>query len=333
MRPKFSPSVSLAHLPTPLVELQRLSAALEGPRIFMKRDDCTGLAGGGNKTRKLEFLLADALDAHCDGVITAGGVQSNHCRQTAAAAARFGMKCHLVLVRNVAWDDPAYQTSGNLVLDRLLGAEITIHRMGADRDQIMQDLAAELRAKGRAPYIIPVGGSNAIGCMGYAAAMLEIQDQCGALKIAPKALYHCTSSGGTQAGLVAGMIATNRPFPVYGVENEGDPEHIRAVVEALLPEALDRLGCDAAVRDDDVRIVEGYGGPGYGIPNDGTLEAIALVARTEGILLDPVYTGKGMAGMIGDIRAGKYENDDVILFLHTGGAQAIGAYPSLFADD
>jgi L-cysteate sulfo-lyase len=330
MHAQFRSRVSLAHLPTPLVELHRLTNFLEGPRIFMKRDDCTGLAGGGNKTRKLELLIGDVLEQECDVVITTGGVQSNHCRQTAAAAARYGLKCHLVLTRNVDWDDPAYTTSGNLVLDRVLGAEITIHPMGFDRDQYMEDLAQDLRGKGYKPYIIPLGGSNALGAVGHIATMLEIQQQCHEQEIAPKALYHCTSSGGTQAGLVSAMIATKRPFPVFGVENENDVDHIQAVVEKLVPETLDRLGLPTAMRDDDVRIVEGYGGPAYGIPTEGTLEAIKLLARMEGILLDPVYTGKGMAGLIGDICAAKYGKDDVVIFLHTGGAQVLGAYPSLF---
>lgn len=324
-----NPRASIAHLPTPLSELHRLSDALKGPRIFMKRDDCTGLAGGGNKTRKLEYLFGDALEQNCDVVITTGGLQSNHCRQTAAAAARFGLDCHLVLMRNVDRDDPAYLTSGNILLDRLLGAHISIHSMSEDRDKVMSDLEQKLRDAGRTPYVIPTGGSNPIGAMGYAAAVPEILSQCADQNIAPKALYLCTSSGGTQTGLIAGMIAAKRPFPIFGVENEGLPDHIKGVVEQLLPQTMARIDLKEAANTDDVRVVLGYGGPAYGIPNDDTLEAIQLTAQTEGILLDPVYTGKGMAGLIGDIRKGKFGRDDTVIFLHTGGAQALGAYPSL----
>ncbi len=323
--------VPLAYLPTPLVELHRLSELLDGPRIFMKRDDCTGLAGGGNKTRKLEYLIADARAQGCDMVITTGGVQSNHCRQSAAAAARYGLKCHMVLVLNVDWDDPAYMTSGNLVLDRLLGAGITIHPAGVDRDQCLHEKAEELRTQGHKPYIIPLGGSDPVGALGYVTAMMEIQQQCHDQKIEPKALYHCTSSGGTQAGLIAGRVATQFPLQVFGVENEKDPHHITDVVKKLVPATLQRLGLPTDLQDDEVRIISGFGGPAYGIPNDGALEAIQIVASTEGILLDPVYTGKGMAGMIGDIRASKYAENDIVIFLHTGGAQALGAYPSLFS--
>jgi L-cysteate sulfo-lyase len=322
--------IPLAHLPTPLEELHALSKLLEGPRIFMKRDDCTGLAGGGNKTRKLEYLIADAIANGCDTLITAGGVQSNHCRQTAAAATCHGLACHLVLVQNVKWDDPAYLTSGNLPLDRLLGAEVVIHGPGSDRDQIMSDLAAKLTKDGRKPYLIPVGGSNSVGALGYVAAVPELLDQCADQNITPSALYFCTSSGGTQVGLIAGMIQRGRPFPIIGVGNEADSDQVTNAVTSTVPEVLEYLESGAHMQDTDVRIVDGFGGPAYGIPNKGTLEAMEMTAQTEGILLDPVYTGKGMAGLISDIRAGKYAKDDTVIFLHTGGAQSLGAYTTLF---
>lgn len=324
------PRISLGFLPTPMVELKRFTQYLGGPRIFMKRDDCTGLAGGGNKTRKLEYLIADALELGCDAVITAGGLQSNHCRQTAAAATANGLKCHLVLVRNVDWNDPDYQTSGNMVLDRLLGAEISIHPKGSNRDQIMTDLAQKLIDDGLKPYVIPVGGSNTIGSVGYVTAYDELRVQCESLGITPSALYHCTSSGGTQAGLIAGSIRAKRPFPIYSVENEDDPASIENIVKALIPATLKQIGSNGKLKQGDINIVTGYGGPAYGLPNSGTIRAIELLARLEGILLDPVYTGKAMAGMMDKVRSRHHNLDDILVFLHTGGAQALGAYPSIF---
>lgn len=331
MLTEFNSSVPLAFTPTPLHLLSKLSKHLGGPEIFIKRDDCTGLAGGGNKTRKLEFLIADALDKEATCVITAGGLQSNHVRQTAAAAARYGLKCHLVLVRNVDWQDPAYQTSGNLVLDKLLGAEVTIHPGGSDRDRIMAELASDLTKAGETPYIIPVGGSNAVGALGYASALMEIHEQCRSLGLSPKALYHATSSGGTQAGLIAGMITLKRPFPILGVEVDGDPTPVSDAIKAIVPETLERLGrFESWDPAQDLQVVTGYGGSNYGIPSDAGNEAIELLARTEGILLDPVYSGKAFAGLVDHIRQDRLTKSDTVIFLHTGGAQALGAYPSLF---
>ncbi|WP_343562878.1 D-cysteine desulfhydrase family protein [Kiloniella sp. b19] len=332
----FIPTVPLAFLPTPLVELQNLRKVLKEsssgfvPQIWIKRDDCTGLAGGGNKTRKLEYLIADALEQECDCVITAGGVQSNHCRQTVAAAARYNLECHLVLVENVDWNGEGYQTVGNLQLDSMMGARITVHPKGSDRDHLMKRKAAELRAAGRKPFIIPVGGSNSTGAMGYAAAYLELLEQTKAMGIHPRALYHCTSSGGTQAGLVAGFIAAKRPFPVIGIDNEDNVEGIKAVVDAMVPATLERLGWFATVDEDDVQVLGGYGGPAYGIPNEGTIAAVDLLAKTEGILMDPVYSGKAMAALIDHIRKGIYREEDIVVFLHTGGAQVLSAYQSSF---
>ncbi|MEH6633221.1 MAG: D-cysteine desulfhydrase family protein [Halopseudomonas aestusnigri] len=332
MLTEFNPSVPLAFLPTPLQPLNQLSKVLGGPLIYMKRDDCTGLAGGGNKTRKLEFLIADALEKGANCIITAGGLQSNHVRQTAAAAARYGLECHLVLVRNVAWDDAAYQTSGNIVLDHLLGAKISIHPAGADRDQIMENLSVELREKGQTPYIIPVGGSNAVGALGYASAAIEILEQCRNLNISPSALYHATSSGGTQAGLIVGLITAKRPFPVFGIEVDGKAGPVTEAIESIVPYALEKLGrFEVWNPDPDLNVITGYGGENYGIPTPSGKEALELVARTEGILLDPVYSGKGFAGLIDHIRTGKFSKDESVIFLHTGGAQAIGAYPSVFS--
>ncbi|MCZ4282746.1 D-cysteine desulfhydrase family protein [Kiloniella laminariae] len=331
MLTEFNPSISLAFLPTPLQPLDRLSDLLGGPRILIKRDDCTGLAGGGNKTRKLEFLIADALEKGADSIITAGGVQSNHVRQTAAAAARFGLDCHLVLVRNVDWADPAYQTSGNMALDYLLGAKVSLHPAGTDRDQVMEDLADKLKSSGKVPYIIPVGGSNATGALGYATATMELLEQCRQLKLSPCSIYHATSSGGTQAGLIAGLISAKRPFPVIGIEVDGKAGPVTEAIKGIVPRVLEKLGrFERWDPDHDLEVITGYGGTSYGLPTQAGQEAMELLARTEGILLDPVYSAKAFAGLIDHIRQKRFQKSDNVIFLHTGGAQAIGAYPSLF---
>ncbi|WP_020593864.1 D-cysteine desulfhydrase family protein [Kiloniella laminariae] len=334
MLTEFNPSVSLAFLPTPLQALDRLSDYLGGPRIWIKRDDCTGLAGGGNKTRKLEFLIADALEKGADSIITTGGLQSNHVRQTAAAAARYGLDCYLILVRNVEWSDPAYQTSGNRTLDHLLGAKVSVYPAGTDRDQIMVDLAENLKTEGKTPYIIPVGGSNATGALGYATAAMELLDQCRSQKTTPKALYHATSSGGTQAGLIAGLISAKRPFPVIGIEVDGKADPVREAILEIVPRTLEKLGrFERWDPDHDLEVVTGYSGESYGLPTDAGQKAMELLARIEGILLDPVYTAKGFAGLLDHIRQGRFKKSDTVIFLHTGGAQAIGAYPSLFVPE
>jgi len=325
-----SKRVELAHLPTPLRRLDRLSAHLGGPEIYIKRDDCTGLAGGGNKTRKLEFLMADALANGADCVITTGGMQSNHCRQTAAAAARLGLECRLALVDKVDWAEPAYRRAGNVTLDHVLGAKVTVFGADADRDHVRAQMIEQAKSDGKNPYFVPLGGSNAIGALGYVAAIGEIQTQLAHMNISPKALYFCTSSGGTHAGLVAGAMIADRPFPIVGVHNEEDPKSIQATVEGLVDELIGHLGLSQNRLPDDVLVLSGYGEPSYGISNDKGNDAIRSMATHEGILLDPVYTGKALAGLIGDVEAGRLKKGDDVLFLHTGGAQALGAYSSLF---
>ena len=293
------PRVSLAHLPTPLEPLERLSAHLGkrfggGPRLFIKRDDCTGLAFGGNKTRKLEFLLAEALEARADTVITAGGIQSNHVRQTAAAAAKLGLKAELVLARNVPWGGDDFERTGNIQIDRLLGARIHLLSTETDRAAAMETLAAELRETGARPYIVPVGGSNPTGALGYANCARELAAQAEDTIEGFDYLVFASGSGGTQGGLVAGLTA---------------------------------LGSEAA---DRVEVVAGYAGEGYGLPTDGMRRAVELVARLEGILLDPVYSGKAMAGLIGLIAEGRFKPSDRVVFLHSGGTPALFAYRSVF---
>ncbi len=328
------PRAALAHLPTPLESMERLSAEPGGPRLFVKRDDCTGLALGGNKTRKLEFLMAEALAAGADSVITAGGVQSNHVRQTAAAAAKLGLAAHLVLTRNVPQDaareHDGYDRTGNILLDRLLGAEIRILPAGGDRAAAMDALAARLRAAGGRPYVIPLGGSNATGALGYALCARELLAQAEALCGGLDTVVLASSSGGSQAGLIAGLAALGHPARVIGIEIEGDREAVAAAVREVAAAVAERLGLGAREVVARVEVVAGYGGPGYGLPTPEMRRAVERAARREGLLLDPVYSGKAMAGLIGLIAEGRFAPGDRVVFLHSGGTPALFAYRSVF---
>jgi len=326
------PRVPLAHLPTPLEPMERLSAELGGPRLFVKRDDCTGLGLGGNKTRKLEFLMAEALAAGADSVITAGGVQSNHVRQTAAAAAKLGLAPHLVLTRNVPQTEDGYDRTGNILLDRLLGAEIQILPAGSDRAAAMDVRAASLRVAGARPYIIPLGGSNATGALGYAACARELLAQAEALCGGFDAIVLACSSGGSQAGLIAGLEALGHPARVIGVEVEGNREKVAATVHEVAAAVAERLGLDQGAVVARVEVVAGYGGPGYGLPTPQMRRAVEVAARREGFLLDPVYSGKAMAGLIGLIAEDRFEPGDRVIFLHSGGAPALFAYRRVFEE-
>jgi len=324
------PRVPLAHLPTPLEPMERLSAELGGPRLFVKRDDCTGLGLGGNKTRKLEFLMAEALAAGADSVITAGGVQSNHVRQTAAAAAKLGLDAHLVLTRNVPQTEDGYDRTGNILLDRLLGAEIQILPAGSDRAAAMDARAAGLRAAGGRPYTVPLGGSNATGALGYAACARELLIQAEALCGGFDAIVLACSSGGSQAGLIAGLESLGHPARVIGIEVEGDRDSVAAAVREVAAATAERLGLDQGAIRARIEVVAGYGAPGYGLPNPQMRRAVELTARREGLLLDPVYSGKAMAGLIGLIAEGRFESDERVVFLHSGGTPALFAYRSVF---
>lgn len=321
----FPDRVRLAHLPTPLDELRALRAALGGtaacPRLLIKRDDLTGLAFGGNKVRKLEFLLADALARQATVVVTGGAAQSNHARATAAAARQAGLAA--VLVLEAPTDRPAVQ--GNLLLDRLMGAETRIVPDGTEMDTAMAAVAEELSARGERPYVIPVGGSNAIGVMGYVAASLELAEQLAAAGETPGRLYYANGSRGTQAGLVLGAKVARAAYAVIGIAVSGGEAWKRPKAMRIANEAADRLGVAERVTEDDLVNDDGYVGPGYGALTDGCAEAIALLARTEGIFLDPVYSGKAMAGLIDHVRAGKLAPDETVIFLHTGGTPALFA--------
>ncbi|MEM8705090.1 MAG: D-cysteine desulfhydrase family protein [Actinomycetota bacterium] len=318
--------VRLAHHPTPLEPLDRLSAELGGPRIWVKRDDATGLAIGGNKVRKLEYLLADAIGGGADVVVTIGATQSNHCRQTAAAAARLGVDCELLLEHRFPdWSDD-YNHGGNRQLDTLFGATVHDHERGTDMVAALDSRAAALRAAGRMPYVVPLGGSSVVGSLGYHAAAGELLDQCDALGVSPAEIVHATSSGGTQAGLLAGLASADRSIPVLGVSAGAPATHLGPIVAELAAGVLDLLGDSAPVAADAVVIDDAHVGEAYGVPTDAMHEALDLCARLEGLLLDPVYTGKGMAGLIHHVRAGRHPTDADVVFVHTGGTPALFAY-------
>lgn len=326
------PRIRLGHYPTPLEYLPNLTRALDGPDLYIKRDDCTGLATGGNKTRKLEFLVADALQQKADTLITQGAVQSNHARQTAAAAAVMGMQCKILLEERVQDANDDYAHSGNIMLDKLLGAEI-VERLpaGTDMAAAMQDLAARLRKQGHRPYIIPGGGSNAIGALGYVACAHELLQQSFDMGLRIDHVVHATGSAGTQAGLVAGLAASNSGIPVYGIGVRAARAQQEENVWKLALATLDHMGIDESVLErSDVVANTDYVGPGYGIATPAMIEAIQLAARTDAILLDPVYSGKGMAGLIDLIRKGHFKKGENIVFIHTGGTAGLFAYRQLF---
>ena len=319
------PRVRLSHLPTPIEPLERLSAHLGGPRLFIKRDDCTGLATGGNKARKLEFLVGEALKQGADMLVTQGAVQSNHVRQTAAAACRFGLKAHALLERRVPNTPEAYEVNGNVLLDKMFGTTLEYRPAGLDMNAEAQAVTQRLRAQGHRPYFIPGGGSNAVGALGYACCAQEILQQCRDSGQSFQWLVTPTGSTGTHAGLVAGLHALGSELPVMGISVRQKQERQVGAVHALVQATSDMLGA-GPVPLSRTLVDDGYVGEGYGIPAPSTLEAIALTARTEGILLDPVYTGKGMAGLIGLVRQGFFKPTDTVLFLHTGGSSALFAY-------
>ena len=327
------PRIKLCHAPTPLEPMSRLGKLLGGPRIYIKRDDCTGLAGGGNKTRKLEFLMAEALANGADTVISQGAVQSNHVRQTAAAAAKLGLKCHGLLERRVGDVPASYDGTANVQFDRLLGAEMTFYPPGTDMSAAMDEVASRARAKGGVPYIIPGGGSCPTGALGYVACALELIAQANDMNLKIDCVVHATGSASTQAGLVAGMHGCNSGVPVLGISVRLPKAQQEENVHRLASATAQRVGMRGEIPRAMVQVNSDYVGPGYGVPTRSTIEAIKLTATYEGILLDPVYTGKGMAGLIGSIRAGYFQPDQNVVFIHTGGAQALPAYEAVLTQD
>ena len=311
------PRVHFAHLPTRVEELPRLTAHLNGPRLLVKRDDQTGLAFGGNKTRKLEFLIAEALDQGAKTLITGGALQSNHCRQTAAAAARFGLDCILVL--NGQMPD---QPSANLLLDQMFGAELVTIADRALRDQTLQQTYDKAIADGRKPYLVTYGGSSPTGALGYAYAMKELMKQ----DVTADWIVFGTSSGGTHAGLVLGQRVFGYAGKVLGISIDEPEDWLKTRVSALASDASEKMGERINFTREDVLANEEYCRAGYGVLTDAEREAVKLFAKYEGLLLDPVYTGRAAAGMIDLIRKGFFKKDETVLFWHTGGQ------PALFAE-
>ena len=306
--------------------MPRLSAALGGPEIWVKRDDCTGLSTGGNKTRKLEFLMAEAQAQGADMVMTQGATQSNHARQTAAAAARLGMACHLLLEDRTGSTDPNYTGNGNVLLDHLHGATTETRPGGLDMNAEMESVANTFRERGRTVYTIPGGGSNATGALGYVNCAFELLGQINDLGLVFDHLVHATGSAGTQAGLITGLAACNAQLPLLGIGVRAPRPVQEDNVFKLACATAEKLGCPDVVARADVVANTDYVGEGYGIPTEGGLEAIRLFAELEGLLLDPVYSAKGAAGMIDLIRRGTFRKGQRIVFLHTGGAAALFGY-------
>jgi D-cysteine desulfhydrase len=318
--------------PTPLEPLRRLSEHLGGPELWIKRDDLLGLAAGGNKTRKLEFLVADALAEGADTLVTVGAVQSNHCRLTLAAAVREGLSCRLVLEERVpnSYDPDA---SGNNFLYRLLGVEaITVVPAGTNLQAALSGVLSELAAEGRKGYVIPGGGSNPLGALGYAACADELLQQMFRESLAFDRLVCASGSGGTHAGLVAGLHADSADLPVVGVSVRAERGPQEEKIHTLAQQTAELAGARTHVARDSVVVIDDYVGPGYSLPTDDMVEAVRLFARLEGILLDPVYTGKAAAGLIGMVRAGQLGPDERVLFLHTGGSPALYAYQGVILD-
>lgn len=317
------PRAPLGFLPTPIIELTALSKHLSGPRLLMKRDDQTGLAFGGNKTRKLEFLIGEALLQGCDTVVTGGAAQSNHCRQTAAAAVKYGLECHLAL-----GGEPQTDFTGNLLLDDLLNAKI--HWEGSLRKgEGMYVLMDQLSAEGKKPYLIPYGGSNSTGSLGYLEAVRELMVQMEEQKISISHSVFASSSGGTHAGLMVGARLYKQGYQTIGIgidkraPGEGPfDEHIRDIAN----QTMGKLGQNPDFSTEEVILYNDYMGKGYGIVGDPEREAIRLLAGLEGIILDPVYTARAMGGLIDLIRKGVFSKDDTLLFWHTGGGPALFAY-------
>ncbi len=323
MNYKKLPRCPLGFLPTPIIELPRLSMHLDACQLFMKRDDQTGLGFGGNKTRKLEFLVADALERGCDTLITGGAEQSNHCRQTAAAAAKCSLSCHLVL-----GGQPPDLPSGNLLLDYFFGAEV--HWTGEFRKgEKIPEIAQELKNKGKTPYIVPYGGSNTIGAAAFIEAMKELKEQLASMEAKVTHIVFPSSSGGTQAGLTLGKTIIGEQIKLIGIgidkEEVGDSSLQQYVVD-LTNQTAKHLEFDHKFELSDFIIREEFLGGGYGVLGEAERSAIYQTAMSEGILLDPVYTGRAMAGLIAMIKAGEFSHEETVLFWHTGGTPALFSY-------
>jgi D-cysteine desulfhydrase family pyridoxal phosphate-dependent enzyme len=327
--------VQVAHLPTPLEEMEALAEAIGGPRLYIKRDDQTGLAFGGNKARKLDFIFADILEKKADVVITWAGVQSNWARQTAAACRMFGLKPILVLSKN----NVSPTSGGNLLLDAILEADVHILEPGEDRDPVVERIVAEVKDKGLTPYIVPVGGSRPdasmeipLGAVAYAYGFEETYQQAREKNFQIDQLVVATGSGGTQAGLMVGARAVAPDVKIVGISVAGEKQASQKNVADIANQTAEVLGLDFEFTPEETIILDDYRGEGYGVLSGQIVEAIALVAKHEGIMLDPVYTGKAMAGLIDLARSGYFKKDEGVVFLHTGGTPALFAYEDQILD-
>lgn len=325
---KVPEKIHLANLPTRIEKLGRLSNALEGPDIYIKRDDQTGTELSGNKVRKLEYSLKEAMDIGCDYLITCGGIQSNHCRATAAAAVKLGIKCCLVLR-----GDKDTSPEGNLLIDKLLGADIrfiTADEYSNQRSEIMESIKQEMEQKGFKPYIIPEGASNGIGSFGYYTAMEEIMEQEEELNISFDCIVLAVGSGGTYAGLWLANKLHNHPADVYGVNVSGNAEYFKTRIEEILHESMKYMDVHVPVSQDEINIIDGYVGRGYALSRPEELKFVHDLAKLEGVILDPVYTGKAMYGLTEEIKKEKFKAYRNILFIHTGGLYGLFPQGDLF---
>lgn len=315
---------------SPIEKLSRLSKRLGGPTLYMKRDDLLGPAGGGNKTRKLEFVVADALEKGADTLITCGAVQSNHCRLTLAAAVQEGMKCHLVLEERVKGSYNS-RAAGNNLLYHLMGvASITVVAGGSDMMAAMQGIADRVAAQGRSPYIIPGGASNEIGALGYVSCAEEILRQTIDEGIPIDRVVCASGSTGTHAGLLTGLYGNNSQIPVIGINVSRTKEAQEKLVYELVEKVAAKVGIESPLPKEAVVCFDDYVGSGYSLPTDSMIEAVRMLAETEAILMDPVYTGKAIAGLIDLVRKGFFDQDEKILFIHTGGSPALHVYADCF---
>jgi L-cysteate sulfo-lyase len=324
------PRVRLFPTPTPLEKLENLSRALDGPEIWIKRDDCTVVATGGNKVRKLEWLIGDALRQGATHVVTQGAVQSNHVRQTAAVARKFGMKCTALLEHRVETNDRDYLGNGNILLDRLFGCAIEYRQSGLDMNAEAEALGAKLRDAGEKAYVIPGGGSNPIGALGYVSCAQELVQQADDMGLVIDRLVTATGSAGTHAGLLVGLTGGNANIPVLGIGVRLPQERQEANVHRLAQATAEYVGMKGGVPREAVVANCDYIGAGYGQPTEGMREAVEMLAREEGILLDPVYSGKAMSGLIDLVRKGGIGKKERVVFLHTGGAVGLFGYRSVF---
>ncbi|MCR4397893.1 MAG: D-cysteine desulfhydrase family protein [Firmicutes bacterium] len=325
MRIGSIPRTRLASLPTPLEPAPRLGEALGGLRLFVKRDDNTGLAGGGNKARKLEFLMAEAVARGCNTVITSGGIQSNHARMTAAAARKLGMKPVLVLEGRAPGT-----AKGNLLLDRIFGAQVEFVAEGADLERESARMADEVTGAGGKPYVIPVGGSNPTGCLGYLLAAVELVEQAVQMGIDMDQVFIAAGSGGTMAGLVLGLKVLAPGTVVRGISVSRPADALKCRVSGLAQETARLVGLPVRIEPDEIHVDDSFIGEGYGIPTTDGLDAIRLTAACEGIVLDPVYTGKAMAGLVDYARRGLIGPRETVVFVHTGGTPGVFAFEDRF---